>query len=284
MYPKVSVLILNWNRMLETCSCIDSILNQSYKNIEIIIIDNGSTDGSQKYIKNLYQDIIKYVELEKNYGCPGGRNIGLKHCNGDYIFFCDNDGLLHSKAIENSLNIILSSDNIAIVSGIVIEFNSLIEIDLNRNVTENKITDVYNFLGGVCMLNVKVIVNKTIYPECYIYGGEEEYFSYRLIDRGYKILTSNNVILFHKKSLLARNINLEYFNKWFNRFLNAYQLFPIEYFILYSFYFYLFYTLKAFKLNRFFEFYKANVLMYNKILSLKRLPVKRSTFYKIKYL
>jgi glycosyltransferase involved in cell wall biosynthesis len=280
----VSVLILNWNRKHETSLCIESILQQSYKNIQIVVIDNYSTDGSQLFLKNKYSDNVKFIELDHNYGCPGGRNLGLKYCDGDYIFFCDNDGLLHNKAIENSLNLILHSDNIAIVSGVINNYKSIIEIDLNKLLTDNNVTEVFNFLGGVCMLNVNAINNKSIYPDCYIYGGEEEYFSYRLLDRGFKLVKSNNVILFHKKSLLARNTNLEYFNLWFNRFLNAYQLFPIEYFIFYTFYFYIFYTIKALKLNHFYEYYKANILMYKKIKFLKRLPVKRTTFYKIIYL
>jgi GT2 family glycosyltransferase len=281
----VSVLILNWNRKDETCLCINSILNQTYKNVEIVIIDNGSTDGSQKHIKNIYQNSIKYVELEKNYGCTGGRNIGLKYCGGDYIFFCDNDGLLHNKAIENSLNIILSSDNIAIVSGIVVEYNSLSEIDININVTENKITNVFNFQGGVCLLKINSFIinnNYKIYPDNYIYGGEEEYLSYRLIDNGFKIIKAHNVILFHKSSVFARNYNMELFNKWNNRFLNAYQLFPLEHLFIYLFYFIIFSSIRAIRLKLFIEFIKSLIVMFDKLYNLNRQPVKRLTFYKIK--
>ncbi len=283
MCPKVSVLILNWNRKLETCSCIDSIFGQTYKNVEIVIVDNGSTDGSQNYIKNKYGDCLKYIVLDKNYGCPAGRNIGLNYCEGEFVFFCDNDGMLHHMAIENSVKVILSSHKIAIVTGVVTEFNCLNEIDLNFPVEDNSSFYSFNFLGGVCLLNLNAIENNVIFPESYVYGGEEEYLSYRLIDRGYTIIKSCNVILFHRKSLLGRDANLEFFNKWTNRFLNAYQLFPFEFLFLYFVYFNVVYAHRALTLNCFIDYSKSSFLMYKKIKHLDRCPVKRWTFYKIQF-
>jgi glycosyltransferase involved in cell wall biosynthesis len=285
MNPKVSVLILNWNRKDETCYCIDSILNQSYKNIEIVIIDNGSTDDSLNYIKSKYNEKIKYIYLDKNYGCPGGRNIGLKYCSGEYIFFCDNDGMLHYEAIENSLKHFNTSDDIAIVTGIVKEYNILNNNDLNFNLSNNLSENVCNFLGGVCLLKINPFIinnNYKIYPDNYIYGGEEEYLSYRLIDNGFKIIKAHNVILFHKSSIFARNYNMELFNKWNNRFLNAYQLFPLEHLFIYFFYFIIFSSIRAIRLMLFIEFIKSLITMFDKLYNLNRQPVKRLTFYKIK--
>ncbi len=98
--PLVSIMILNWNRTNETIRAIDSALKQSYHEIEIIVIDNGSDDKKigQK-ISSLNAD-IKYYQLDKNYGCPGGRNRGIGFCNGEFIFFVDNDGILHKDAIK----------------------------------------------------------------------------------------------------------------------------------------------------------------------------------------
>ena len=76
--PLVSIQILNWNRAEDTQIAIQSALNQTYENIEIIVIDNGSSDDSVSLIRKKFSD-IKLIELEKNFGCPGGRNLGIPY-------------------------------------------------------------------------------------------------------------------------------------------------------------------------------------------------------------
>lgn len=97
--PLISVLILNWNRLEDTKRAIDSVLTQTYSNIEIILIDNASTEVGTNTLKTLYPQ-IEYHQLDKNYGCPGGRNIGIKLCKGEFIFFVDNDGILEKMLLK----------------------------------------------------------------------------------------------------------------------------------------------------------------------------------------
>lgn len=80
----VSILILNWNRPEETLNAIKSAKEQTYPNTEIIVVDNGSTDNSVELITKHYPE-IKLIRLDKNYGCPGGRNRGIPLCHRDYI-------------------------------------------------------------------------------------------------------------------------------------------------------------------------------------------------------
>lgn len=72
----VSILILNWNHKFESVRAIKSALSQSYPYIEIIVVDNGSIDGSVDYLQSMFRDIT-IISLDKNYGCPGGRNRGI---------------------------------------------------------------------------------------------------------------------------------------------------------------------------------------------------------------
>jgi len=94
MKPKVSIVIVNYNGKRYLLRCIASILKNIYKNYEIIVVDNGSTDGSlaalrKKFARNL--DKIKIVELKKNYGPAKARNEGVKIAEGKYLAFLDND-------------------------------------------------------------------------------------------------------------------------------------------------------------------------------------------------
>jgi GT2 family glycosyltransferase len=275
--PLVSIVILNFNREIETCRLISSILKQTYTNYEIIILDNGSKNSSIEYIKN-YNNNLKIILLDKNYGCPGGRNLSIKYCKGEYILFCDNDGILHQEALKNSLELILTDPYISVIGGVVKEFENINEVDTNCKL-ENNFFNSSIFVGTLSLHTKSSFTDISYYPDNYYYGAEETYLSYRILDSGYKILVSDNFMIWHKKSIIERNLNKETISKWFNQLYNSYQLFPIEIFILYFIYFNLFYPLYAFKYSLFFNFYKVYLNKLSKLYTYKRKPIKRSTFY-----
>ncbi|MFZ1706733.1 MAG: glycosyltransferase family A protein [Candidatus Nanogingivalis sp.] len=108
--PLVSIVITNYNYGQYLKKSIDSALNQSYKNIEIIIIDDCSSDNSlvvlEQYSKLKKINIIKH---KKNKGIVYSRNEALKVSNGEYLSMLDADDFMESNYIENMLNIALSS-------------------------------------------------------------------------------------------------------------------------------------------------------------------------------
>ena len=91
--------------------CLESICSQTYKSLEIIIIDDGSPDTSGK-IADAYalKDARITVFHIDNIGAAGARNVGLKHCHGDYIAFVDSDDWLESSFIETMVQTILKKD------------------------------------------------------------------------------------------------------------------------------------------------------------------------------
>ena len=90
---KVSIIILNWNGGEVDCiEAIESAMAQSYANKELIFVDNGSSDGSGLTMQQRYSDLT-YISLEKNIGCPPGRNVGAHQAKGDLLFFLENDGV-----------------------------------------------------------------------------------------------------------------------------------------------------------------------------------------------
>lgn len=279
--PLVSCLILNWNRLDETDRCIDSVLNQTYQNIEIILVDNNSNDGSKEYFKDS-KKIDKFLVLDKNYGCPGGRNRGVKLCNGEYIFYVDNDGLLHESAVDNAVSYLIKSPKTAILTGVVVDFDNIQEVNTKIVLPELKIQNKVLFQGGISIHRKCIYDLVGLYPDDYMYGAEESYLSMRVLDQNLHIKKSNQVILFHKKSLLARSIKKESIHLWMNNFYNAYQTFPLVFFHLYFFYFHLAYSYYSIKNNFFFHFVKALPSLYIKFQSYPRNPVKINTFLKFK--
>jgi len=97
---KVSVIIPTYNRENFICDAIDSVLAQEYKNLEIIIVDDGSNDNTEKVVKNKYGEKIIYLK-QRNMGPSRARNEGLKVSKGEYIAFLDSDDLwLNNKLIR----------------------------------------------------------------------------------------------------------------------------------------------------------------------------------------
>ena len=84
MQNKVSVIVVNYNGMSHIDACIPSVLQQSYKNFEVIFVDNNSSDGSLDYAQNKFPSVT-FVVGKENTGYAGGINAGLVHATGDYI-------------------------------------------------------------------------------------------------------------------------------------------------------------------------------------------------------
>jgi len=91
MNPLISVIIPSFNREKLIIKAIKSVLNQSFQDFEILIIDDASTDNTNKVVSNLNNNKIKYFRLNKNSGQCIARNYGIKRANGEYIAFLDSD-------------------------------------------------------------------------------------------------------------------------------------------------------------------------------------------------
>jgi glycosyltransferase involved in cell wall biosynthesis len=87
----VSVIIPTYNRAQLLHSAIVSVLNQTYQDFEILVIDDNSKDNTQAVVKNFDDKRIRYIRHEKNKGEAGTRNTGIKHAKGTYIAFLDDD-------------------------------------------------------------------------------------------------------------------------------------------------------------------------------------------------
>ena len=104
--PLVSVIVLNYNAGELLLNCIESIKKSAYKNLEIIVVDNISTDKSQKICKEKHPD-IKLIQNDENLGYCEGNNVGIRNANGEFIVILNPDTVVE----PNWLNHLMSAYN-----------------------------------------------------------------------------------------------------------------------------------------------------------------------------
>lgn len=89
--PLFSVLILNWNGRELLGECVESVLAQTFRAFELIVVDNGSTDGSREMLRQRWGGNIRMVDLPCNRGFAGGNNAGIRVARGRYVVLLNND-------------------------------------------------------------------------------------------------------------------------------------------------------------------------------------------------
>lgn len=119
--PLISVVMLNWNGLDDTKRCIKTLKKNTYPNFEIIIVDNGSEDGSKEWLKG--QKDIVLVDLEKNYGVTGGHNKGYEAANGVFIANLNNDTVVDIDWLWSLYRPMEKDQKVAVTGGIAYEWN-----------------------------------------------------------------------------------------------------------------------------------------------------------------
>lgn len=105
----ISVIIPTFNREKTIIRSITSVLNQSYTDIELIVIDDGSTDCTRELIERINDKRIIYV-YQNNSGACVARNKGISLSRGDYIAFHDSDDVWHNKKLEHQINTLIEKE------------------------------------------------------------------------------------------------------------------------------------------------------------------------------
>lgn len=129
---KLSIVVPVYNVETYIRRCLDSLINQVYKNIEIVVVNDGSTDGSQKIIDEYciaYPRLIKSL-YKQNGGLSSARNFGLECVTGDYLCFVDSDDWVDFNLYNIMMNHIINSDSDIVCCNFIEHYN-------DKNVTRH---------------------------------------------------------------------------------------------------------------------------------------------------
>ena len=235
MNDLISVIIPVYNREKLVEECLDSLTAQTYKNLEIILIDDGSTDNTlnicKKYANN--DSRFKIIELSHN-GVSAARNAGLDAAHGEYIFFIDSDDVIHPFLLE-TLHRSMKESNAEIAGSPLLnvgenkwyKVKEKIENDDNKAITSliNNSDAIYkifhestpiNLIGGV-MMSKNLISNTRFNTDIFI--GEDFYFIYQNLIKGASVIYLGKKWYFCRmhKNNSSKNLSYSAFYTRFSR-------------------------------------------------------------------
>jgi len=143
--PLVTAIVPLYNHAKYVSSCVYSILYQTYKNIEIIIVDDFSTDNPEKHLIHILKNPrVKYLKNDKNMGVSFSRNKAIRLAQGEYICLVDADDFLINNSVEKRLSYLSQSDNLWVFGRCYILFNGKRHPDTNKYERWKKCKDYEN--------------------------------------------------------------------------------------------------------------------------------------------
>ncbi len=163
LLPLVSIIIPNFNHAKYISSAIDSVISQTFKNWEVIIVDNHSTDKSDQIIEPYLCDNIRLLKIHNNGIIAASRNLGVLHSRGDWIAFLDADDWWMKNKLEACSKVIESANHDVIYHNVYL----INKIDVilrwrrtwSRKLSEDALDDLIN--NGNPLVNSSVVVRKT---------------------------------------------------------------------------------------------------------------------------
>lgn len=232
MNEQVSIIILNYNGKQYLKDCLSSVLSQTYADLEIILFDNGSADGSIEFVKNEFADgRLKIAASKVNLGFAGGNNEAMKHCANDLIVLLNNDTVTEKDWLKNLVaaatekNIVASS--FVITKGIpekYYETNGSVSYLMYNvmNIFPEREDEFYP--NGCSLIFRKSEIGLPFDPD-YFYYGEDTYLGLKARFMGMKVKFVKESVVHHFGGGSSAPSVFRTFCQERNRFLNLYIFF-----------------------------------------------------------
>jgi GT2 family glycosyltransferase len=203
---RVSVLIVTWNRRADVLETIRSVYDQSYRDVEVVVVDNGSQDDTVAAVRAAYPDVV-LVPLAENTGIAAGRNAGIPHCTGEVVFCLDSDASLAADALGQVVDRLRAAPAIGALNSKIVNattgqqdriagwvYSEKDRVDQDREFLS------YSFSEGGCAIRTAVFDQIGLFWEELFFGREGEEFSLRMWDAGYQVLYFPSSLVYHRVS------------------------------------------------------------------------------------
>lgn len=186
----ISIIIPIFNSGKYLCKCLDSILEQSYPDFEVILVDDGSTDSSGNICDDYAKKDSRFTVIHKvNNGVSSARNTGLEMAKGDWVYFVDSDDELYPNALETLFHFTNNKIDMVMAGYSVIQQDGFVQIassdEINKTLTKDEAVrqmykpEYYNYLGylWIKLFRKSLILKHNLMMNEDIYFNEDRLFS-----------------------------------------------------------------------------------------------------------
>lgn len=222
MNDLISIIVPIYNVENYLDRCLDSIVNQTYTNLEIILVDDGSTDNSKLMCDDYKNKDHRIVVIhKKNGGLSSARNVGIDIAHGNYIMFVDSDDFIDIKMVENMLKILKETNSDISICNRFYYYengdkklrykNNNIQIIMNSEQAIYEMNNYRNFdMSAWCKLYKIELFNDIRFPNGKI--SEDFYIMYLLFDKAKKIVYNSNpyYYYFQRNGSITKTASLKY--------------------------------------------------------------------------
>ncbi len=179
----VSILIIAYNRLDKTKRCVESVIKYTKDvNYELILVDNGSSDGTMDYFKSLDRNNVRIIKITKNLQVAYGIFIGTKYCTGKYIAFLNNDMIVTKSWLYNIMKCFKSDENIGLVCAMSSNISNYQQVDFtygNYDEMQEKAADFNQSDPKKWHERLRLITAGSVYKtECIHISGNFDYGFY----------------------------------------------------------------------------------------------------------
>lgn len=136
--PLVLIVILNWNSPEETVAAVESVLKMEYRNFQVLIVDNGSTDHSVEALRRIASGRVELLESQVNHGYTGGCNLGFARAleiGADYVWLLNNDAVVAAETLSSLVKVAETDPRIGLATPVIASLDEVPHI---------------TFAGGIC--------------------------------------------------------------------------------------------------------------------------------------
>jgi GT2 family glycosyltransferase len=225
--PRVTVIVLNWNRREDTLECLRSLERLTYPNYSVIVVDNGSTDGSVEAVKEAFPSLQLLTNAE-NLGFAGGNNVGIRHAlerESDYIFLLNNDTVVDAALLDELIAAAGADLQIGLVGPKIYYYDQsdklwyagareqwlrripatvgLDELDQGQYDQVRETAFVY---GTAMLIRSRVLEDIGLFDERFFAYHEDADFCMRARQAGYRCVYNPQGVIWHKVSAATRDI------------------------------------------------------------------------------